>query len=251
MGLIITFPVYFHVGPLSLPAHLIFETFSYVVGYRAYLIYRKKQGDQISEENRLWIFIGAAIGAFLGAHMLGMLEKPIEIFRSNWLFIFTNKTIVGGLLGGLIGVELVKKRLGVKTSSGDLITFPIIIALMIGRIGCFLQGLEDGTYGIATSLPWGVDFGDHVHRHPTQLYEILFLAILWFTISALEKKRNLRNGARFKIFMIAYLTYRFVIEFFKPAYFTLAELTVIQWSCVGGLLYYYKSIFRPKTLIDA
>jgi prolipoprotein diacylglyceryltransferase len=48
----------------------------------------------------------------------------------------------------------------------------------VGRIGCFLTGLADNTYGTPTGLPWGVDFGDRIHRHPTQLYEIAFLMIL-------------------------------------------------------------------------
>ena len=70
-----------------------------------------------------------------------------------------NKTIVGGFVGGLIGVELVKKRIGITTSSGDLMVYPLILAMIIGRTGCFLGGLEDGTFGIATTLPWGIDFG--------------------------------------------------------------------------------------------
>ena len=50
--------------------------------------------------------------------------------------------------------------------------WPIAVGLAIGRVGCFLAGLHDDTYGLPTALPWGVDFGDGTPRHPTQLYEI-------------------------------------------------------------------------------
>ena len=52
----------------------------------------------------------------------------------------------------------------------------------LGRIGCFLAGLADMTYGTPTTLPWGRDFGDGIGRHPVQLYEspamLVFLG--WF-----------------------------------------------------------------------
>lgn len=34
-----------------------------------------------------------------------------------------------------------------------------------------------------TTLPWGIDFGDSLLRHPTQLYEIVFLVILGCAIA--------------------------------------------------------------------
>ena len=86
------------------------------------------------------------------------------------------KTIVGGLVGGLIAVESVKRLRGIRVATGDLLALPLVLGIAIGRIGCFLSGLEDQSYGIATGLPWGVDFGDGIARHPTQLYEIVVLA---------------------------------------------------------------------------
>ena len=87
------------------------------------------------------------------------------------------KTIVGGLHGGWAGVELAKWRLGIRHSTGDVFVFPLIFGMSVGRIGCFLTGLPDHTYGNHTSLPWAVNFGDGP-RHPTQLYDIVFLCLL-------------------------------------------------------------------------
>ena len=90
-------------------------------------------------------------------------------------------------MGGLIGVMLTIKRLGVTASSGDLLVFSLLLGLSIGRLGCFFSGLEDGTYGTATALPWGANFGDGIPRHPTNLYEILFLGVLALLLWLLER----------------------------------------------------------------
>lgn len=161
-----------------------------------------------------------------------------------------NKTIVGGFLGGLIGVELTKKKIGVTVSSGDMMVYPLILAMIIGRIGCFWAGLEDGTFGIASNLPWAIDFGDGIRRHPTNLYEILFWIALWIGLYITEKRFTLANGARFKILMVAYLLFRFMIEFIKPDYFFSFGLGVIQLVCLGGILYYYKLFLHPEKLIE-
>ncbi len=68
--------------------------------------------------------------------------------------------------------------------------FPLLLGLGIERVGCFFSGFEDGTFGTATALPWGINFGDGVACHPTNLYEIMFLG-------ALARGRPLPNGQRF------------------------------------------------------
>jgi prolipoprotein diacylglyceryltransferase len=152
-------------------------------------------------------------------------------------------------LGGLIGVEWVKKRIGVTVSSGDLMVYPLIVAMIIGRMGCLFAGLEDGTYGIPSNLPWSIDLGDGIHRHPTNLYEILFWLLLWGGLSAYEHYKKFSDGSRFKIFMVSYLFFRFLIEFIKPDYFFKFGLSVIQLACITGLLYYYKVFVYPSKLL--
>jgi prolipoprotein diacylglyceryltransferase len=234
------FPVELALGPARLPVHLVCEVLAYTLGYRLYTHLRAGHADRISSANRQWIFVGAAAGALLGSRMLGLLEHPFELLHppGGWLYYFTNKTIVGGFLGGLIGVELTKKRLGVTASSGDLMVFPVLLGLGIGRLGCFFSGLEDGTFGTATRLPWGINFGDGVRRHPTNLYEILFLAGLALLLYALERRQPLPDGRRFQLFLSSYLLFRLLVEFIKPAPALVLGLTAIQWACVAGLGYY-------------
>ncbi|MBX2846488.1 MAG: prolipoprotein diacylglyceryl transferase, partial [Saprospiraceae bacterium] len=143
----------------------------------------------------------------------------------------------------LLGVEIAKKLIGVKQSTGDLFTLPIILGMIIGRIGCFLSGVSEPTFGIETTLPWGMDLGDGLLRHPTSLYEIFFLATLGLLIHR-SSQIFPRAGDAFKTFLIAYLIFRFFIDFIKPTEALALGLTSIQLTCLAGIIYYSKSIFR-------
>ena len=231
--------------------HLLFEVAAFAIGYTYFQRLRVWQGDHIQEPERVWIIIGAAAGALLGSRVLGALENPATL-AWNWkaLFIaFNNRTIVGGLLGGLIGVELTKRIIGEKKRSGDLFVFPLLLGMVIGRVGCLLGGLEDNTYGTPTGLPWGINLGDGVPRHPTNVYEILFLLLFWGALHRVQQKKRLAPGSLFKLFLSGYLFFRLLIEFIKPDPPVLLGLSSIQIACFLGLVYYYKVWLRPISLL--
>jgi phosphatidylglycerol:prolipoprotein diacylglycerol transferase len=239
-----SFPAYIRLGSLALQPHWIFETLAYSLAFYWFARDRRQSGDVVDTRTR-WRVVGAAIiGGFVGSRILYLLEDPIQLASSGGdpAFLLGGKTIVGGLVGGLIAVEWVKRRLGVAVATGDLLVLPLILGIAIGRIGCFLSGLSDRTYGIATNLPWGIDFGDGVARHPTQLYEIGFLAGLAAVIAAFKGRLGV-IGDRFKLFMLAYMTFRFAVDFIKPAP-RVGGLSVIQWACLATLAYYAPHVPR-------
>ncbi len=224
--------------------HLWLEYLAFFVGFRYYVILRKQQGDQISSEHRLSIILGAVLGAFIGSRLMGFLESPQPIQSAEMLITVLNgKTIMGGLFGGLIGVELMKKMIGEERRSGDLFTLPIILGIMIGRVGCFLTGVNEFTYGTVSKGPLAMDLGDGLLRHPIALYEIVFLLILFWALGRVQRHfRRLPEGHLFQFFMIAYFGFRFCIEFIKPNVFFVAGLSSIQWLCVLCWLYYQRTI---------
>lgn len=244
------FPVIIKLGAFSISAHLIFELLAFSVGFRYFIWLRRRQEDRISDINRLWVFVGATAGALLGSRLLGALENPDLFFsgKNGWLYYYQSKTIIGGLLGGLIGVENIKKVIGERHSSGDLFTFPLILAMIIGRIGCFSSGIAEPTYGIPSALPWAMDLGDGILRHPTALYEIIFLVLLWWGLLQLPKYYKPISGAYFQLFMTGYLFYRFGVEFIRPGVDVVLGLNVLQLACLGGLIYYRKVWLRPTSL---
>ncbi|WP_299213568.1 prolipoprotein diacylglyceryl transferase family protein [uncultured Aquimarina sp.] len=224
--------------------HLVLEYAAFFVGFRYYLILKKDATDPISSSNRLSIIIGAVFGAFLGSRIIGFLENPSFLsFSLEYLVqLLSAKTIMGGLFGGLLGVELAKKIIGEKKSSGDLFTFPIMLGIVIGRVGCFLAGINEFTYGKETSSFLGMDLGDGVLRYPIALFEVIFLILLWIVLKRFQKKLNSESGMLFKYFMISYFLFRFSIEFLKPNTFFVLGLSSIQYLCILCLIYYQKTI---------
>jgi len=233
-------------SPVAL--HTVFEAMAYAIGFRTFLWTRKRLAPSAfaHEDHVAWVAVGAIVGAALGAKLAFWLDDPLAAFRDfpSFTHLLEGKSIVGALLGGLIGVEAAKKIAGVRQSTGDAFVLPLTVGMCIGRIGCFLAGLDDHTYGIATTLPWGVDFGDGISRHPTQLYEIAFLLAQYALIHA-RRERFVEDGDRFRAFMVGYLGFRLLVEFIKPlpyAYFHL--LSGLQLLCIAGLIYYYRAMPR-------
>ena len=247
-----TFPWQLQIGIINIPYHVIFETAGIFIGFRYFLYLRKKQNDTIASPNRLWIIIGAIFGAVIGSRLVGGLENPVRMADADNIFLhfYQNTTIVGGLLGGLSGVELTKMFIGEKHSSGDLFTYPLLLAMIIGRIGCFSMGVFEDTFGVSTASIFGIDLGDGLKRHPVTLYEIIFLLLLWAGLKWMEKTYMLAEGGKFKLFMISYLIFRLLLDFIKPHYTFYIGLSTIQVACVAGLLYYSYFIFNPKKIFS-
>ncbi len=224
--------------------HLVLEYAAFFIGYRYYVYVKRKNGDTIASTNRLSIIIGAVFGAFFGSRIVGFLENPVFSSFSVEYFVqlLHAKTIMGGLFGGLLGVELAKKIISEEQSSGDLFTFPIILGIIIGRIGCFLAGVKEFTYGKQTTSFLGVDLGDGIMRYPIALFEVVFLILLWIVLKHNQDKIRLKSGLLFKYFMISYFSFRFLVEFLKPNTFLLLGVSSIQYLCILCLVYYHKTI---------
>jgi phosphatidylglycerol---prolipoprotein diacylglyceryl transferase len=244
------YPLYFKIGETKILWHVIAEPLGMFIGFRYFLFLRKKQGDRIENSNRIWVLIGAIFGAIIGSRLIGGLEDPVAMMAANnhLLHFYQNKTVLGGFLGGLWGVEIIKKAIKEKHSSGDLFTYPMILALMIGRIGCFSMGVYEETYGTVTHFFTGMNLGDGQLRHPVTLYEIVFLLLLWVGLVQLEKKYQLAEGLRFKFFMIAYILFRFLLDFIKPHYIVGFGVSTIQITALIGLLYYVVVYIQHKEL---
>ena len=237
------FPYYFHIAGHPLHPHTVMEALAYIVAFRVYLTLKKKFGDVIPSSERWPVIAAAAFGAVFGSRVLAWLEDPTLAWQAG---LAGGKTIVGALVGGWIAVELVKAKLGIRVRTGDLFAIPLAAGIAVGRIGCFLTGLSDQTYGSPTSLPWGIDFGDGLRRHPTQLYEIVFLVllcvVLWHGLEAV-KRSSWQTGDVFRAFMISYSLWRFFIDFLKPepAFF---GLSAIQWTCLAVVAYCWRDFQR-------
>ena len=94
--------------------HFIFETSAFFIGVRLYYYHKRGIIDTISDINRLWIMLGAMVGALIGSRVLALLENLSEIANQTLLTFYQNKTVAGGFLGGLFGVEHFEKPKGFR-----------------------------------------------------------------------------------------------------------------------------------------
>lgn len=240
-----SFPVLIPFGPVRLHPHTVFDVLAYSIGFRVFLWQRRRLGDTIDARARWTVVAAAILGAAIGSKVLFWLEDPAETLAhlSDPVFLLGGKTIVGGLIGGLVGVELEKRWAGITRRTGDLFGMPLAAGIAIGRIGCFLSGLPDRTFGVPSSLPWAVDFGDGIPRHPTQLYESAAMVIAAVVLGRLTPRPH-REGDVFKLFMVLYFALRLVLDALKPEVRILLGLSTLQWASVAVLLYYGDDVRR-------
>ncbi|MGZ3254067.1 MAG: prolipoprotein diacylglyceryl transferase [Burkholderiaceae bacterium] len=234
--------------------HLFFEWCAIAVGVQVYRVQRRHNGQSgILAPGQYAVIIGCILGAAIGNKLVFWLEFP-HLWQSAshdiniWM---SGQSIVGGLLGGLIGVEIAKKLTCFTQSTGDNFVLPLMVGTVLGRIGCFLAGLHDGTYGNPTQLPWGVDFGDGITRHPTQLYDMIFVLVCGGGLLLLKNHWKEKPGLLFKFYLSGYLLWRLLVDGIKPVPYDYgAGLSGIQITCLFALLFYspfvMKQLFQSK-----
>jgi phosphatidylglycerol:prolipoprotein diacylglycerol transferase len=111
----------------------------------AAVLSRKRQSALgLTARERLGVGLGAFCGAMIGAKLPFVLSDwPGLVSGRAW---FENgKTIVFGMVGGYLGVELAKASLGVGVKTGDSFAVPVAAAVAVGRLGCFVGGCCIGT----------------------------------------------------------------------------------------------------------
>ena len=182
-----------------------------------------------------WQKAGIGLGAFCGAMIGAKLPFALsdwEGLRAGTVWFAHGKTILCGIVGGYFGVEYAKWVLDVRVKTGDTFAVPVAIGVAIGRVGCFVGSC---CYGTPTDLPWGVVFPHiepaNVARHPTQLYEFAFHMMMAAILFWLQMRRAFQ-GQLVKLYIIAYLVYRFATEFIRPEAHWFAGLTAYQYGCL-------------------
>ena len=227
-------PILFNIGSIPVPSYSFFIVLGFLVGLAVYFWEAKKSNSL--GENNIYIIFGALIGAAIGAKLLDFIVDYRYFIASFWSVetLFYGKTIIGGLIGGVIGTRITKKLFNIKGKRGNLFAPAIAVGVAIGRIGCFLRGC---CYGKPTNLPWGVNFGDGILRHPTQIYESLFMLAMFIYLEKIKNRKDIKPGQLLKILMVSYFTFRFFIEFIRVQDVVLFGLTGFQIISLLAIIY--------------
>ena len=157
------------------------------------------------------IYVAAIAGAFLGAKLVYFCAEGWLHWHDpdRWLTLATGKSILGGLLGGYAGVEIAKRRLGYPSATGDWFALIVPAAIMMGRIGCVLNGC---CLGRVCAPSWfTVPDAGGVPRWPAAQMEFVF-NLLAFGFIGLLRQRRMLPGQHFHLYLIAYGLFRFFHE---------------------------------------
>ena len=228
-------PVLFSLGGIPVPAYSFFVLLAVTVG--VLLFWRETWRQKVVNERMFYVLIGALFGGALGAKlpMLILYWREMLDELPGMTLLLSSRSIVGGLVGGAVGVFLVKRRLGIGGRSGNLFVPGIAAGVVIGRLGCFLRGC---CFGTPTHMPWGVDFGDGLLRHPTQIYEALFMCLVLAVGLVAVRRVPKPDGLVFRVFMIIYFAFRFLVEFVRDEKSVLAGFSLFQLISIGVVVFY-------------
>lgn len=216
-------------------------------------------------EEMLMIMGGCIIGAIFGSYLfnavfLGWEDVPKIIST----FEFGGKTVLGGIAGGFLGVEIAKKKIGYTQSTGDAFALAIPLGHAIGRVGCLLGGC---CYGTVCDFPWAISYpeGSLVYMvqishglipeiattslavHPTPIYEIMFnlgLFSFFYTRRGSYKVR----GSMFRLYLATYGSFRFLEEFVRgdspPA--GMEIITPVQVLLLISVIYFGRQFYNNE-----
>lgn len=178
---------------------------------------QKKSGwtkDEVSDV----IFYGA-LGVILGGRIGYIIFYNFSVFLENPLIILRiwegGMSFHGGMLGVFAGLYLFGKKTG-RTffQVSDYIAVMIPLGLGFGRIGNFINKELWGRPAEST-LPWAMDYGDHIARHPSSLYQALTEGIILFIVLFIFSRKPRPTMAVSGVFMMGYGIVRFITEFFR------------------------------------
>ncbi len=207
-------------------------------------------------EDKFWILIyGLFFGAIMGGKLLFMAVEwrryasgemsLIGDFRFGFVFF-------GGLLGSMLMGVFVCRWLKLDyLATADYFGVALPMGHWLGRLGCLAAGC---CYGKPTTMPWGVKLGGSpasstpvdlwgVPLHPTQVYESLAdIAIFVFLLKVVlpkAKKKQVKPGTVFLLYVLLYSIARFLNEFFRgdDRGWSFGGLWVSQWvalACIAG-----------------
>ncbi len=222
--------------PVFPGAHLVFDGLAWGGGALFGLWLRRgwlaETSRRISSRLGPGYYLALSVGAVAGAWLAGSLNTLAQDRPA------LSHSVAGALVGAIAAVEIYKLFKGLRGSTGVLWVGPFAFGIVVGRWGCLLTGLTDNTFGTPTRLPWGVDLGDHVARHPVQVYESLAVAVfLVVWLLALRRGSDWAIRRSFHVFCLWYGLQRFAWEFLKPYPRWIGPLNLFHLLSLGLIAY--------------
>jgi phosphatidylglycerol:prolipoprotein diacylglycerol transferase len=189
------------------------------------------------------IFVLSIVAGWLGAHVFDVLAKNQVLGHAGFTFL-------GGLIFGTVFFIVLFVRYFNRDNlmtALNVAVMPLVLGHAIGRIGCYFSGCCYGKIIAHSNYLSSVFL-----RHPTQIYESIFLSMLFVFLTLKEKMRIFIPDVY--IYLVSYCSFRFFIEFLRGDYRGqyANDLSPSQWvslSIIMGVLLFLsaKSIKKAAT----
>jgi phosphatidylglycerol:prolipoprotein diacylglycerol transferase len=223
-------PILFTIGNVAILSHGFFATLGIVAALVSAIRIARRRWRMSHE--LVWITAGgllmAAVFARFGLILRYAMEPGTATFAG--LLQYGGRTLLGGLAGAYLGVVLMKRIIGYTQDTGDIFVPGVALGIAIGRIGCALSERP----GTPTMLPWGVHVAPDQARalrdcegcltgaamHPSFIYESVFLlGLAWWLFRASRQASRpapwMVEGDLFKLFLLSYAGFRFLVEYVR------------------------------------
>jgi phosphatidylglycerol:prolipoprotein diacylglycerol transferase len=194
---------------------------------------------QLCADGMVWV----VVSGFIVAHLFSVIFYfPHRLIDRPWalLEIWAGLSSFGGFIGGILGAIIFFRRHKAPIMKYvDAITFGLVPAWIIGRMGCSVVHDHPGkesTFFLAVSFPDGP-------RHDLGFYEMLFAIFLTVVLYSLKRVRPF-DGFHPALMLLLYSPVRFLLDYLRKDDKTYLGLTPGQYAAVGmmllgvGLLFY-------------
>lgn len=185
-----------------------------------WMVWQVRKGAKISYDT---LFTAAIVGIPSGVvisrlfHVIDLWEyysrNPGQIIGGGGLAAY------GAILGAALGVWIYSRFSKLQFGYfADLVAPAIILAQVVGRVGCTINGC---CYGTTCSLLWAITYTHPdslaplgIAVHPTTVYEIIYLLIV-FGVVLMLRNRLKPDGSLFLVYLSLYSLWRFGIDFIR------------------------------------
>ena len=211
-------------GPLTLRAYGVLIAIGVLVAWT--LTRRRFEAAGGDPDLADAIILRTVILGFVGARLAYVSTHLGNYAGGDWWRVVAiwegGLALFGGLtLGAITAIVLLRRHDLDLWAFADAAAVGIPLAQAIGRWGNYFN---QELFGTPTGLPWAVEidprfrpeaYAQFATFHPTFLYESVANVLLAGTLLLVERRRDLRRGSLFGLYLVGYGVVRFLLELIR------------------------------------